>query len=131
MSTGELTFITTQVTVWISGVIASGLHDERIRGLVSVTGVRVSDDLSEAFVGISVLPEKHGELTLHGIRSAAGHIRRTIAHGLRLRRVPRLVFQLDRSLKMMAEVDEALAADRIARNDSDTLSPSESEESSS
>ena len=82
----------------------------------------VSPDLADASVGISVLPQEHAELTLHGLRSAAGHLQRAVARALSMKRVPRLSFQLDRSLKRLAEIDSALAEARDRGNDS-TLEP--------
>ena len=94
----------------VSEVLGRGLHDERIKGLISVTEVRVSPDLSQATVCVSVLPAKHERTTLRGLKHAAPRLRATVSRSLRLRRVPRLVFEIDHSLKRAAELDRALAA---------------------
>ena len=44
-------------------VIGRGLHDPRVRGLISVTKVVMDDDLSQATVYVSVLPQEHAALT--------------------------------------------------------------------
>ncbi len=105
--------------------LAKGLHDPRIRGLISVTKVALSDDLSQATVFISVMPWDYAELTLHGLRHAAPHLRRQLGQGARLKRLPRLTFRLDESLKRQAELDAALAA---VRNESPTPEPAEPQE---
>lgn len=89
--------------------IQRGLHDPRVRGLVSITRVTVDDDLSEACIAISVLPAEHEALTLAGLRSAATHLQRRAREGLPLRRMPHLRFVLDDSLKKAAAADAALA----------------------
>mgnify|MGYP000222532277 CR=1 FL=1 len=88
--------------------ISRGLNDPRIRGLVSVTRVTVDPDLSEARFSISVLPEKDGKLAVQGLQSAAGLLQKRLRESLSLRRVPRLVFLLDDSLKRQAETEAAI-----------------------
>jgi ribosome-binding factor A len=92
----------------VQAVIGRGLHDPRVRGLISVTKVIIDDDLSQATIFISVLPQEHGALTLHGLRHAAPRIRSEIGRGVRMRRLPRLRFQLDDSIKKQAVFEQAL-----------------------
>ena len=73
-----------------------------------MTKVEVSPDLSDARVFVSVLPAEHSELTMHGLRSAAGHIQSEIAKEVAARRLPRLSFRLDESLKKQAALDQAI-----------------------
>lgn len=94
--------------------LARGLHDPRIRGLVSIVRVAVDDECSEATFHISVLPPEHAALTLEGLRSASVHIQRKAREGLPLRRMPRLRFVLDESLKRTAETEAAIARSSAA-----------------
>ena len=73
-----------------------------------MTKVDVSPDYAEAIVWCSVLPEQHGPLSIKGIEHAASWIRRTVADKVSLRRMPRLSFRLDESLKKQAEVLSAI-----------------------
>lgn len=93
----------------IQDVIARGLNDPRVSGLITVTEVRVSDDLREAVVMVSVLPAERQELVLHGLRHAAPYIRREIGEAIRSRQLPTLIFKLDESLKKQAAVIRAIA----------------------
>jgi len=114
----------------VQDILSRGLNDPRVRGLVSVTKVDVSPDYAEAVVWCSVLPEEHGPLSIKGIEHAATWIRRTVASKVSLRRMPRLSFRLDQSLKKQAEVlsainegrrrDEELNADRQQPEDQST-----------
>lgn len=89
--------------------IAKGLSDPRARGLITVTEVKVADDLKTAEVFISVLPDKHEELTLHALRHASKHLRRQAAELMALQHLPELHFKLDTRLKQQAAVYDALA----------------------
>lgn len=93
----------------IQDVLSRGLSDPRVRGLISVTEVKVSPDLANASVGISILPEEHSKLTLKGVQHAASHIRSQVSASVALRRVPRLAFHLDESLKKQAAVHAAIS----------------------
>jgi len=93
----------------IQDVIARGLSDPRISGLITITSVRVSPDLREAIVMVSVLPEERQELVVHGLKHAAPHIRREIGEHIRSRQLPTLQFRLDESLKKQAAVIRAIS----------------------
>jgi ribosome-binding factor A len=56
-----------------------------------------------------VLPAEHSDLTMHGLKSAAGFIQSEIAEEITARRLPRLSFRLDESLKKQATLDQAIA----------------------
>jgi ribosome-binding factor A len=101
--------ISSVIRASVQRVITRGLNDPRIRGLISVTKVEVAPDLSEAWVYVSVLPAEHAELTMHGLRSAARHIQTAIAKDVAAKRLPRLAFRLDESLKKQAQLDAAIA----------------------
>ena len=60
-------------------LLTRGLSDPRVRGLVSVTRVSVTPDLAQATVFVSVIPNTRAELTMHGLRHAAKHIRSALA----------------------------------------------------
>jgi len=100
--------ITSTIQRAVQTVISRGLNDPRVRGLVSVTKVVVDDDLAKATVFISVMPAERGELTMHGLRAATKRIRRDVGGVIRLRRVPRLSFRLDDSIKRQSELEQSL-----------------------
>lgn len=93
----------------IQQVLVRGLSDPRLESMITVTAVRVCDDLSEAVVSVSVIPESKQDLTLHGLTAAAGHIRREAGKGMDIRRVPRLIFRLDKQIKREASILSAIA----------------------
>lgn len=100
---------TAELTRAIQETLARGLQDPRISGLITVTGVKVTEDLHDATVSVSVLPEQKQELTVRGLQEAAPHIRHQVGELIDARRLPILNFRLDTSLKKEAAVIRALA----------------------
>lgn len=102
----------------VQELLARGLNDPRIRGMISITQVKVTDNMSEATVYVSVLPEENGSTVLKGLRSATGHIRGHVGRALRCRRIPRIHFRLDESLKKQSRIHDAInRATADARDD--------------
>ena len=93
----------------IQQVLAEGLSDPRTQGtMITVTDVTVSDDLRNATVMVSVLPDKKQQLCLHALEHASGYIRRRMGELVALFKMPQLIFRLDVSLKKQAEVMQAI-----------------------
>lgn len=92
----------------VATFLTAELRDPRI-GFVTVTGVRVSRDLTHAWIAVSVMgvPEEE-ERSLAGLASAAGRLRAELARELRLRVVPELHFELDRGLAHAARINQVL-----------------------
>lgn len=93
----------------IGQVLARGLADPRVKGLITITGVRVSDDLARAVVSISITPEAKVRVTLAGLIAAGRHIRHEASNLIDLRRMPQFQFVLDEGIKRQSAVFEALA----------------------
>ena len=80
-------------------LLESTVRDPRI-GMVSVTDVEVTHDLSMARVYVSVLEQGEArEQAMEALQSAAGFVRRQLASRLGLREVPELRFVLDTSIE--------------------------------
>jgi ribosome-binding factor A len=101
----------------VQDVLARGLEDPRIKGLITVTEVTVTDDLHDATIEVSILPAECADLTMHGLRHAERHMRHAVSNKVEMRRVPTLRFKLDDSLKRQAGVLEALAKVAEERRD--------------
>lgn len=120
----------------ITLLVREEVRDPRI-GVVTVTAVEVSADLSVARVYVSVMgAEASKDESLEGLRAAAPFIRTELGRRLRVRRVPELRFELDRSLEYAQKIerllDEALPERRggePAGADSSRTEPSETESS--
>ncbi|NBX25455.1 MAG: ribosome-binding factor A [Planctomycetes bacterium] len=93
--------------------MVGGLSDPRLDGtLVSITRASLSPDGAALQVGVSVLPEQAGRRALEALRHASGHLKAGMARHVEIRRMPRLEFELDDTLKRQAGLDASLAADR-------------------
>lgn len=92
----------------IGQIIARGLSDPRLRGLVSVTQVKLTDDKQTAVVHVSVMPDQFEQGSVRALRHAAKHIRHEVSQRVDARYVPYLDFKLDHSLKKQAEVMDAI-----------------------
>jgi ribosome-binding factor A len=99
----------------VQQIIDRGLQDPRVSGLITITGVKVSQDLRNATISVSVMPEEKQNLTLHGLQNAGRHIRREAGELVNIRQLPELSFKLDTSLKKQAAVLEELEKIRKER----------------
>jgi phosphoesterase RecJ-like protein len=109
MTAYRLQRIADQIGEEISGLLLKGLKDPRI-GFVTITGVEVTRDLSQAFVFFSsTAPEAEREQSRQGLQSAAGFIRSTLGKRLHLKTIPELTFRYDESLDHGDRIERLLS----------------------
>ena len=113
MKTYRLARVAEAVREVASETILYELRDPRVK-LVTVTRAEVSGDLQHAKVYVSIMgTEKEQQLTLRGLRHAAGFIQSKLARRLQTRFTPVLHFVLDQGVKHSIEmtrlINEALA----------------------
>src|SRR5215468_5659472 len=119
MKTHRLARVAEAIREVASETILFELKDPRVKG-VTVTRAEVSADLQHAKVYVSVMgSEREQQLTMHGLKSAAGFIQTKLADRLTSRYVPHVTFVLDEGVKKSIEIariireeNERLAADR-------------------
>ncbi len=114
--------IESTLTRAVAQVLQRQIADPRIEGMVSITRVKVTEDLATAFVYVSVLPEQHQRKTLYGLKHAARHIEGLARKLVALRQVPHLEFRLDESLKKQAQVYAAID-EAMQRTEPETEKP--------
>jgi ribosome-binding factor A len=94
----------------LGAVLARGLKDPRITGFITVTGSKMSPDLKEITVYVSIHAEDaERERTLEGLRAAATFLQREVARNLRLRHTPHLRFVYDESVARGDRIERLLA----------------------
>jgi ribosome-binding factor A len=92
----------------ISDLLIKGLKDPRI-GFVTITGVKVTDDLHLATVYYSVIgSDDEKKATDQGLSSARGFIRKEMGKSLRMRYVPELIFRYDESVEYGNRIETLL-----------------------
>ncbi len=104
------------IQIEISDLLRKHINDPRLNGLISVTGVEISKDLQNATVSISALGDNlDREAVLKGFKSAAGFLRRELAHRMNIRVTPVLSFEFDdsieRGVKLVTLIDSVAAHD--------------------
>lgn len=116
MNKKRLNRISGEIKRVVSELLQRGIKDPRINPLTSVTRVEVTNDLSYAYINISVMGnEEEKENTLSGLQSAKGFIRREIGNRIDLRHAPEPIFQIDESIEQSLYISKLI--DRIHKED--------------
>ena len=89
----------------LSDLLAREVRDPRV-GMVTITSVDVSPDMSHARVLFTVLNQEKIQEVLEGLTRAAGFLRSQLARRVKLYSIPELRFQYDESVER---------ADRLSR----------------
>jgi ribosome-binding factor A len=89
----------------LSDLLAREVRDPRV-GMVTITSVDVSPDMSHAKVFFTLLDKSNLESALEGLTRAAGFLRSHLAKRVKLYSIPELRFQYDESIER---------ADRLSR----------------
>lgn len=92
----------------LSHIISYELKNPNVTGLISVTKVKVTNDLKFAKVYVSILNSKNIKDTLAGLKKSSGFIRSELAKKVNLRNTPELIFELDDSIEYGARIDTIL-----------------------
>jgi ribosome-binding factor A len=97
-----------QIKKELSMIFLSEFKDPRL-GFVTVTGVEVTNDLSQAKVYLSVLgTEEQKEATLKALGKGSGFLRGELGRRIRLRQTPELIFKFDSSVEYGSKIEEIL-----------------------
>jgi ribosome-binding factor A len=104
--------IADQIQRELAEVIRLELRDPRV-GMITLTGVELSNDQSHAKVFFTVLgAESAAEDALEGLQRGAGFLRSSLAHRLTTRKVPELHFEYDesveRGVRLSKLIDDAI-----------------------
>jgi|SRR5262249_42351505 len=98
-----------------SETILYEMHDPRVK-FVTVTRAEVSGDLQHAKVYVSIMgTEKDQQLTLRGLRHAAGFVQSKLAKRLQTRFTPVIQFVLDQGVKRSIELSRLLSEERAGQ----------------
>ena len=89
-------------------IIDQKLKNPNVTGLISVTKVKVTNDLKYAKVYVSILNSKNVKDTLSALKKSSGYIRSELARRVNLRNTPELIFELDDSIEYGTKIDAIL-----------------------
>lgn len=93
----------------LAQLIQSEVKDPAV-GLVSVSDVEVSRDLSHAKVFVTVFDESNAADSIRALKRAAGFLRSRLGQELRMRIIPQLHFTHDDSVEKGQHMDELIEA---------------------
>lgn len=98
-----------QIKKELSLLIQTELKDPRI-GFITVTGVDVTNDLSQAKVYLSVLgDEEQKTSSLKALDKANGYLRSELGKRIRLCHIPELIFKIDESIAYGSRIEKLLS----------------------
>ena len=93
----------------LGAILARGIKDPRVTGFVTITGAKMSPDLKEITVYLSIHAEEEERArTLEGLRAAATYLQREVARSLKLRYTPHLRFVYDESVERGDRIERLL-----------------------
>ena len=96
-----------QIQREIALLVAREVADPRV-GYVTVSGVDLSPDMRHARVLVTPGRDTDGDASAQALNRAAGFLRSRLGRRVRMRRVPRLVFEHDRTLEHALRIDALL-----------------------
>lgn len=96
-----------QIQREVAEIIARHIADPRV-GDVTVSGARVSRDLSHATIYVTLHADADVSRTLEGLNSACGFLRRKLGERVRMRYLPRLRFAHDVGFEQAERVSELI-----------------------
>ena len=96
-------------------VLLQELWDPRV-GFITITGVKLSGDLSRAEISVSVMgSEAEKRTTMKGLEGARGFVQKAVARVLDTRTTPHIQFVLDESIDKSIEFADLLKKIRDER----------------
>ena len=98
MSRGRPRKVAELVQRELTDLLRREVRDPRV-GMLTITAVDVSPDLSHAKVFFTLLDKKNVETTTEGLQRAAGYLRSQLAHRIKLYTTPELRFLYDESVE--------------------------------
>jgi len=115
MKRERLAVIEKEIARVLSGVLLAEIKNPKIKGLVSVTSVRVTEDLKFADIFFSILnangeqqSEEGKKSTMEGLEEVKGFLRKKIADEMELRHTPEIRVKLDDSMEYASKMNELL-----------------------
>ncbi|MFA7418878.1 MAG: 30S ribosome-binding factor RbfA [Melioribacteraceae bacterium] len=106
--------VANQIKDEISLILLQKVQDPRFR-LITVTSVKVSPDLKQAKIYLSVYEKELRDEVLEIVTEMKGVIRSELAHKMTLRFVPDLVFFIDDTLDYVEKMEDLFK--KIHEND--------------
>ncbi len=99
--------VSEQIKRHLSVLIMKEVSDPRL-GMVGINAVTLSKDYKAATIYISVFKDEEAEDSIIALNSAAGFLRAQLSRSLNQRGTPKLVFELDTTVKRGIELSNLI-----------------------
>lgn len=99
-------------------LVSREVADPRV-GEVTVSGVDLSPDMRHARVLVTPARGTDGDASVEALNRASGFLRSRLGRRVRMRRLPRLVFEHDRTLERALRIDALIGGTRAAARPAD------------
>ncbi len=97
-----------QIKKELSLILQTEFKDPRL-GFITVTGVDLTNDLSQAKVYLSVMgSDEQKEETLKALGKGTGYLRSELGKRIRMRHTPELLFKFDTSIEYGSRIENLL-----------------------
>ncbi len=102
--------INSEIQKSLSDIFSNEINDPRVKGLISVTYVEITNDLSHCKIGLSIFSgdKQQDQVTFDTIVSMSGFIRKALARRIDLRIMPELHFKLDDSFEKSERINKII-----------------------
>ena len=95
----------------ISQILRTEIKDERIN-FVTVTAVKITNDLSFAKVYVTVLDDKERDNVIRLLNKASNFIERELSKRIDIRKMPDITFVYDESIDYAANIENIIESTR-------------------
>jgi ribosome-binding factor A len=82
--------------------------DDPALSLITITNVKVSPDLKNVKIYLSVFDKEKRELVLEKVKASTGYIRSELAQRIRIRYVPELRFFIDDTIDYVEKIENLI-----------------------
>lgn len=120
MSSGRSRKVSEEIKKIVSQLMLMEIKDPRISKLSSINHVEVTNDLRYVTIYVSCFDPKHDvSLTIQGLNSAKGFIRKEIGKKLKLHYTPEPIFKEDHSIEHGMHINDIIGKLNITKNEED------------
>lgn len=90
----------------IGCIISEDLKNDSVKGLISVTDVKITPDQKYAKIFVSVYDVKNKSSVIEGLNKSSRFIRGCLSRRVKMRNTPELLFVADNSLEYGSHMEE-------------------------
>ncbi|MGI6701665.1 MAG: 30S ribosome-binding factor RbfA [Christensenellales bacterium] len=99
--------INSELNKQIALIINNELKHPAVNGIITVTVVDTSSDLSLSKVGVSVLDDNHDEV-VKALNHSSGFIRKLLRNKVNIRNIPELTFYKDNNIEYAYKISRLI-----------------------